>query len=301
MAEVMMTLGGYQFGLNSAAFQELNRNTEWRWPSQDVFEERPALQFTGPGEDSITLPGVIFPEYWGGTGQLDTLRALADKGKPQTMIDGRGNVMGEWVITGVQERQSVFAAAGVGRRQEFTISLKRYSDSGVAVIASVSSAVAAGVGAVTATQQTSRVIESAARKAEQAIATMTSAAASVQGIVSSVVTPMQSTLNAINSVSSAARAVQKAASDAQKRLGSVTSLSSAQAALGGLMRAAGDATQTAAKASRTISQTQQAMQAASDPAASVGVVKSAMVDVNRFAVAATSIRVQTEAIVRQFT
>src|SRR5690606_31385097 len=89
--EIMMILGPYPFGLNTAAFQELNRNTEWRWPGQDVFEGVPALQFTGYGKDTITLPGVIFPEYWGGTGQLDALRALADQGQPQTLIDGRGN------------------------------------------------------------------------------------------------------------------------------------------------------------------------------------------------------------------
>lgn len=125
--DVMMILGRYSFGLNTAAFQELNRNTEWRWGSQDVFEALPVLQFTGLGKDSITLPGTIYPEYWGGTGQLDQLRALAGLAKPQTLIDGRGNVLGEFVITGVQERQSVFAQAGVARKQEFTITLERYS------------------------------------------------------------------------------------------------------------------------------------------------------------------------------
>lgn len=125
--EVMLILGPYPFGLDTAAFQELNRSTEWRWPSQDVFQSLPALQFTGKGDDTITLPGVIFPEYWGGTGQLDALRELGDLGEPQTLIDGRGNVLGEWVITGVQERQAVFALAGAPRRQEFTVNLKRYA------------------------------------------------------------------------------------------------------------------------------------------------------------------------------
>jgi phage protein U len=125
--ETMMILGEYAFGLNTAAFQELNRDTQWRWGSQDVFDALPALQFTGWGEDTITLPGVIFPEYWGGTGQLDELRALGDTGEPQILIDGRGNVLGEWVITSVSERQSIFGPAGAARRQEFTVSLKRYA------------------------------------------------------------------------------------------------------------------------------------------------------------------------------
>lgn len=127
MADVMMILGGYPFGLNTAAFQELNRNTEWRWPSQDVFNGTPVLQFTGKGKETIALPGVIFPEYWGGTNQLEQLRAIADQGQPQILIDGRGFIIGEFVITGVQERQSTFAQAGVARRQEFTITLERYA------------------------------------------------------------------------------------------------------------------------------------------------------------------------------
>jgi len=35
------------------------------------------------------------------------------------MIDGRGNILGRWVIERVDEKQSVFADAGVPRKQEF--------------------------------------------------------------------------------------------------------------------------------------------------------------------------------------
>lgn len=121
----MMILGQYAFGLNTAAFQELNRNTEWKWPAQDVFGSRPVLQFTGYGRDTLTLAGVIFPEYWGGTGQLDQLRALADQAQAQTLIDGRGHIIGEFVVVRVQERQTTFAQQGAARRQEFTIELER--------------------------------------------------------------------------------------------------------------------------------------------------------------------------------
>lgn len=126
MNDVMMILGDYPFGITTAAFQELTRNSEWRWPSQEVFESRPVLQFAGQGRETITLPGVIYPEYWGGTDQLDQLRALADLGQPQILIDGRGNILGEFVVTAIQERQNTFAQLGVARRQEFSITLERY-------------------------------------------------------------------------------------------------------------------------------------------------------------------------------
>lgn len=125
-APIMLQLGAFQFGVNTAAYQSLKRSSEWKWPSQDRFGNPPALQYVGPGAESITLPGVIYPEWRGGDGQLDNLRALAEKGEPQKMIDGNGSILGDWVIERIEESQSVFAAGGSPRKQEFTIQLRRY-------------------------------------------------------------------------------------------------------------------------------------------------------------------------------
>lgn len=127
-ASVMLQLGSFQFGINTAAYQTLQRSNEWRWPAQDRFGKGPVLQHVGQGAETITLPGVVYPEWRGGLGQMDTLRALAAEGKPQTMIDGAGNVLGRWVIERVEEKQAVFADAGVPRKQEFTVQLRRYFD-----------------------------------------------------------------------------------------------------------------------------------------------------------------------------
>lgn len=122
---VMMQLGGYQFSINTAAYQELRRRTEYRWPSQDKFGRSPTRQYTGPGDDSITLNGVIFTEYRGGTGQLDEMRSQAEIGLPLLLVDGYGRIMGWWVIESIDETQSTFAAFGRPRKQEFTIQLTR--------------------------------------------------------------------------------------------------------------------------------------------------------------------------------
>ena len=126
----MLQLGPFQFGVSTAAYQTLQRTTEYRWPSQDRFGKGPVLQHVGQGADTITLPGVIYPEWRGGLGQIDDLRKLAAEGKPQTMIDGTGNVLGRWVIERLEEKQAVFADAGVPRKQEFTVQLRRYFDEG---------------------------------------------------------------------------------------------------------------------------------------------------------------------------
>lgn len=123
---VMMALGSFQFGLNSAAYQELSRSTEQRWASQDRFGQLAALQHTGPGTETITLPGVIYPEFRGGLAQLDRMRALAGRGVPLTLITGTGRILGQYVIERVDERQTVFAAAGLPRKVEFTLNLRLY-------------------------------------------------------------------------------------------------------------------------------------------------------------------------------
>lgn len=144
--DVMMQLGGFQFGVSTAAYQNLRRSTEWRWASQDRFGNRAALQHTGPGADTITLEGVVFTEYRGGFGQVTDLRAIGDSGQPQTLVDGSGNVMGRWVVERVDEGQTFFLGAGLPRRQEFTVQLKKFDDSAViGAVPGVTSALGGGL------------------------------------------------------------------------------------------------------------------------------------------------------------
>lgn len=122
---IMLQLGSFQFSVNTAAYQDLRRSTQYKWATQDRFGQAPARQFTGYGDDSITLQGVIYPEYRGGLGQLDQMRAIARSGQPQLLVDGNGRIMGRWVIEQVDEGQTVFAINGQARKQEFTLQIKR--------------------------------------------------------------------------------------------------------------------------------------------------------------------------------
>lgn len=123
---MMMRLGDFAFGINTAAYDELRRSTEYKWPAQERFGQRDTLQYTGPGDDTITLTGTILTAYRGGTGQLQRLRNLAAEGQPQFLISGLGQIMGRWVIERVEEGQTTFAAAGHPRKQEFTVQLRRF-------------------------------------------------------------------------------------------------------------------------------------------------------------------------------
>lgn len=123
---VMMALGDFRFGLNTAAYEELERRTNWRWPEVERIGALPALQFTGPGQDTVNLSGVIFPQFRGGLGQMDTMRAEANKGLPLNMVDGTGRVWGLWCIIDIGETRRVLFSDGTPRQIEFFISLSNY-------------------------------------------------------------------------------------------------------------------------------------------------------------------------------
>ena len=124
----LMALGDYRFSLETAAYQELTRSTEYRWQSQDRLRHRPAQQYLGPGREEITLNGMIYPSFRGGLGQLDRMRQEAEKGTPLLLNNSAGRVWGQWVITRVEETQSVFYTDGSPRQVEFRLKLARYGE-----------------------------------------------------------------------------------------------------------------------------------------------------------------------------
>ncbi|WP_280565158.1 phage tail protein [Chromohalobacter sp. 48-RD10] len=128
MADVMMKLGRYKFTLDTAAYQEFSRATEYRWAAQSRVGQHDALQFTGYGEDAITLSGRIYPGWKGGPDQIRDMRDQAGEGEPLMMVDGNGYVHGRWVILNIEERGDTFAPGGVPRRQRFTLKMRYYDD-----------------------------------------------------------------------------------------------------------------------------------------------------------------------------
>lgn len=60
----------YYFNLDTAAFDELSRSTEFRWASQERLSRRPAQQAVGMGDEKLTLKGTIYPGFKGGSSSL---------------------------------------------------------------------------------------------------------------------------------------------------------------------------------------------------------------------------------------
>lgn len=128
MATTQLKLGSFAFSVDTATFSEIQRSTEYRWRPQERVGQRDALQYVGEGADTITLPGVIFPHYRGGLGQVTELRRQAAAGVPLLLVDGLGGIHGRWVIERVDEQQGVFLPGGVPRRQTYSLQLRKYDD-----------------------------------------------------------------------------------------------------------------------------------------------------------------------------
>ncbi|WP_454563031.1 phage tail protein [Pseudomonas sp. AIG] len=131
---MMLALGMFVFSLSTAAYQALQRQTEWRHASRNRVGSAPARQFLGRGDDSITLPGVILPELAGSALSLDALRLMANTGKAWPMVEGSGRIYGLWIIESLSETKTLFFRDGTPRRIEFTVSLKRIDDDRIDLI-----------------------------------------------------------------------------------------------------------------------------------------------------------------------
>lgn len=125
---MMMALGMFIFSLETLAYQELQRQTDWRHASTSRIGTNPARQFLGRGEDTITLPGVLLPALAGTQLSLDTLRYMADTGKAWPLVEGTGKIYGVWVIESLSETRTIFFRDGAARRIEFNLVLKRIDD-----------------------------------------------------------------------------------------------------------------------------------------------------------------------------
>lgn len=97
---MMAALGQFVFALNTLAYQELRRSSSWRHPSNSRVGARPARQYVGPGDETITLTGLLAPEFMGDRKALDRLRDMADKGAAYALVNGAGEAFGAWVIEG---------------------------------------------------------------------------------------------------------------------------------------------------------------------------------------------------------
>ncbi len=122
----MMMLDMFAFEIGTLPFQEMQRRFEWRFAEGERLGVRPAMQFLGPGAETIDLSGAIYPgEGIGAYSSLDTLREMAATGDAYSLAAGTGDVWGAFAIRSLALTQSLFFVDGAPRKSDFTLSLVR--------------------------------------------------------------------------------------------------------------------------------------------------------------------------------
>ncbi len=115
----------FVFETDTALFDRMGRDRDWRHDRTPRFGARAASQFTGPGDDRITLVGMLVPEIAGSYSALETLAEMADEGEAWPLADGRGNLYGTYTIERLSEDRVNLIDDGRARQIGFTLELMR--------------------------------------------------------------------------------------------------------------------------------------------------------------------------------
>lgn len=132
----LLSLGPHIFQVTELNYQSLKRKTEAKWPAISRFGGRPGRQFTGFGEDTITIDGLLFPEEFNDSEQFEALRVTQAAGKPVSMMGwalGEGmaaELFGRVVILTIEDDQTRIGRSGRGQRIEYSIALAPFSGEG---------------------------------------------------------------------------------------------------------------------------------------------------------------------------
>jgi uncharacterized protein len=123
----LMTLGLFVFGMDTLAYNQLQRKMSWRHGKSERHAALPATQFLGPGEDTISIEGMLVPEVQGSYTAITRLIEMADSGDNWPLTDGDGNVWGNFEIQNIDQRHRAIMAGGKPRIVDFGIDLNRVS------------------------------------------------------------------------------------------------------------------------------------------------------------------------------
>ncbi|MDC9614870.1 phage tail protein [Xenorhabdus khoisanae] len=125
---MMAALGLFVFMLKTTPYQSLQHQQSWRYGFNNRIGARPAFQFLGPNNDTITLSGSLYPEITGGRLSLLALQLMAESGKAWSFLDGHGTIYGMFIIESIDQTKTEFFVDGAARKIDFTVTLRRVDE-----------------------------------------------------------------------------------------------------------------------------------------------------------------------------
>jgi phage protein U len=122
---MLMTLGPIRFEVYPFNATEYDHGHESSFVEKPVLGARPPLEWVGEGAESWSIRAIMFPQKFGGLGDLKKLYQARAAGRPLYLMRGDGAQMGWVVIERVSERSSYLDAEGIGRVIDVDIAVRR--------------------------------------------------------------------------------------------------------------------------------------------------------------------------------
>lgn len=127
---MLYLLGAVTIDTKPFSIDTMERESGVSVASKPVIGGRERKEFTGEGEDTITLSGQILPMRIGGLSELETLHEMRRKGQRFPLMRGDGFRFGWYYIAEIAESHSELARNGVGHVVSHRIVLNQTEEEG---------------------------------------------------------------------------------------------------------------------------------------------------------------------------
>lgn len=121
----LMAFGPFTFGVQTAAYDELRRQMQFKHGAAVRVGERDNYQYLGAGEEIITLSGTVAPGVTGTLAPITQLENMGLGGQAYVLVDGAGYVYGVYFIDRIETTQRYLFDDGTPRRVDFSVTLYR--------------------------------------------------------------------------------------------------------------------------------------------------------------------------------
>lgn len=122
---MLYMLGTLSLLTGGMSIDAMERNTSASIATKPLIGAYQAHEFTGEGDEEITLSGQILPQVLGGMNELETLHQMRRAGTRFPVLRGDGWRPGWFVITAISEQHREIVGNGVGFVVQHSITMVR--------------------------------------------------------------------------------------------------------------------------------------------------------------------------------
>lgn len=130
MSAPLMMLGFFAFMPQTRAFEAMKRSRKFDWQSQPRLMRRPALQFTGLGDETIQIKGSWYKELTPNNEKIGDYLAMQGKLRiplPVLFVKpSSAKFMGLWAITDIKEDHEYLDFKHEWQKIGYSLTLKQF-------------------------------------------------------------------------------------------------------------------------------------------------------------------------------